>query len=336
MRILLISYAFRPSVGGIETSSEMLAEEFVRRGHQVTVLTQSAGEDDAEGAFRIVRQPRMQELWSLYRWAEVIFQNNLSLRFLWPRLFIDRPCMVTTQTWLSGTFDLETRPSRLKRWILRRCRNVAISEAVARHVGHPSVVVGNPYDDRTFHRLPDVPRTGELLFVGRLVSDKGLDLLLRALRQLRDEGLRPALTVAGDGPERAESEKLARELGLDGQVGFAGIVRGVELAKLMNAHDILVIPSRWAEPFGIVALEGIACGCVVVGSEEGGLPEAVGPCGLSFQNGSVSGLVEALRTALADPVVKAAARQQAEAHLRKFTTPAVAEKYLALFASSRS
>ena len=331
MRILFCSYAFSPSVGGLEAASEMLAGAFARAGHEITVVTQTAGPDNVQRNFRVIRQPGIRELWSLYRWTEVVFQNNFSTRLLWPNFPLAKPCIVTTQTWLSGAGDLKTRVSRLKRAILRRCRNVAISEAIAQHIGHPSIVLGNPYDADTFRPLPDVQRNGELLFVGRLVSDKGLDLLLHALGRLRDAGLLPTLTVVGEGPDRAENEELVEELGLSRCVKFVGVVRGTELARLMNAHRILVVPSRWAEPFGIVALEGIACGCVVVGSEGGGLREAIGPCGCTVPNGNVRALTETLRRVLSDPAQREEMRMQAKLHLEKFELSTVSASYLALF-----
>ena len=85
------------------------------------------------------------------------------------------------------------------------------------------------------------------------------------------------------------------------------------------------MPSRWAEPFGIVALEGIACGCVVVGSEKGGLKEAIGPCGLTFENGNVRALADQLKRSLNDPNSQ---MQQAAEHLAKFQADAAATAYL--------
>jgi glycosyltransferase involved in cell wall biosynthesis len=279
----------------------------------------------------VIRRPGIRELWSLYQWTEVVFQNNLSTRLLWPNLSLAKPCIVTTQTWLSGASDLKTRSSRLKRAILRRCCNVAISDAVAYHIGHPSVILGNPYDSDTFRRIPEVERNRELLFVGRLVSDKGLDLLLHAMRRLLDSGCSPALTVVGDGPDRATNESLVQELKLGECVKFAGFVRGIELARLMNAHHVLVIPSRWAEPFGIVALEGIACGCVIVGSNAGGLREAIGPCGWTVPNGDVSALAETLHHVLANAKDGEEMRSKSEAHLEKYKLATVSASYLALF-----
>ena len=85
-----------------------------------------------------------------------------------------------------------------------------------------------------------------------------------------------------------------------------------------------------------MAIESIACGCVVVGSEAGGLKEAIGPCGMSFKNGSVDDLTEVLRLALTQPDLTATWTREAEAHLSRFQAPEIAAKYLALFAQAQT
>ena len=334
LKILLISYAFSPSVGGIESASEVLAAEFVQAGHHVILVTKTSGSDGKKRNFEVVRKPGIAKLFSCYRWADIIFQNNLSLRLLWPLGVIRKVCFVTTQTWLSGAPDLSNRNSRIKHAVLKRCKNIAISKAVEQHLGLPSVVLGNPYDASNFRKLAHVKRSGMLLFVGRLVSDKGLDLLLEAILRLRAADLRPHLTVVGEGPERGKCEAFVACHGLKEQVAFAGEKRGNDLAELMNAHHFLVVPSRWAEPFGIVALEAIACGCVVVGSKDGGLKEAIGPCGITFQNGSIDSLAESLRLALTQTDAKDTWTRAADVHLQQFKSSAVAARYLQLFATA--
>jgi len=92
----------------------------------------------------------------------------------------------------------------------------------------------------------------------------------------------------------------------------------------------LTVPSRWAEPFGVVALEGIACGCVVVGSQNGGLKEAIGPCGLTFENGNVIELAKQLKRIISEPGRRATLLQGASEHLAKFQSDAIAAAYLNL------
>ena len=105
---------------------------------------------------------------------------------------------------------------------------------------------------------------------------------------------------------------------------------GPELAALLNRHHILVVPSRWPEPFGIVALEGIACGCVVVGSADGGLKDAIGPCGVTFQNGDHRALAGQLKDLLLHPEKIALLRAEYSSHTSKFRSDAVASAYLEL------
>src|SRR5207248_5895588 len=148
-------------------------------------------------------------------------------------------------------------------------------------------------------------------------------LLLDALKLVT---AKPRLTIVGDGPERAALEKQASQL--QSQVEFAGAQHGEQLADSLRQHHILVVPSLWQEPFGIVALEGIACGCVVIGSAGGGLSEAIGPCGVTFPNGDARALAKAIARLLADPDECARLRQAAPTHLARFTPRHIAEIYL--------
>jgi glycosyltransferase involved in cell wall biosynthesis len=100
--------------------------------------------------------------------------------------------------------------------------------------------------------------------------------------------------------------------------------------RLLNAHRILVVPSRYDEPFGIVALEGIACGCLVIGSRGGGLKEAIGPCGLTFDNGDAAGLAGLLEAALADPGRFLPSPQVVAEHLSLHRSEHVLPHYLAV------
>ena len=86
--------------------------------------------------------------------------------------------------------------------------------------------------------------------------------------------------------------------------------------------------SLWDEPFGIVALEGIACGCVVVGSEGGGLKDAISSCGMTFPNGNVEPLTQILFDLLSHPGKLTTYRQKAGWHLSRHTSKAVAKAYL--------
>jgi glycogen(starch) synthase len=326
LKILLGSHHFHPSTGGIETASDLLAREFVRQGHEVRVLTQSEG--DGRFPFTVIRAPGALALLRQVAWCDVYLQNNISLRTLWPMLFVRRPLFITHQTWITDAKGKVGWAHRLKRFILRFAKSFAISRAIAEKLPTPSLLVGNPYDDEVFKETNSDGRSKDLVFVGRLVSDKGADILLDALAILRHAGVETKLTIAGDGPERVRLQNQVSALGLQSSVQFVGNLDSGGLAALLNKHRILVVPSRWPEPFGIVAVEAIACGCVVVGSAEGGLPEAIGSCGATFPNGQAEALAGVLQLLLTNPMKLAELRGGAARHLAQFTRPHVAKLYL--------
>lgn len=328
MKILFSSYLFDPSVGGIESVSKILAQKFAMAGEDVHVITQTRGSAIPFANYRLTRRPSIAESFRLLRWCDLFFQNNISLRSLIPALLLRKPTVVAHQTWLQNVHGGIGWQNRLKQALLRFASNVAISKAVADRLGSQFFVIGNPYDDRVFRLNSDIARDKTIVFVGRLVSDKGGDSLLQALKLLQRDGFSPDLTIVGSGPEEANLRKLSAQLGLDRQVTFAGQQSGNALAQTLNRHRVLAVPSRWAEPFGVVALEGIACGCVVVGSQDGGLKEAIGPCGLTFENGKVDELAAQLRRLINEPETRADLLKNAPEHLPKFQSDAIVATYL--------
>lgn len=329
MRILLCSHVFPPDVGGIETVSAILAEEFARLGAEVTVVTQTPGTNPSAG-YQVMRRPSIAKVLKLGSKADVVFQNNISLRTLVPLLACRKPVVIAHQTWLTRTGGHRGWQDYLKLAALRGCHNIAISHSIASSLPAKSVVIGNPFDAREFAQLRPHSRTADIVFLGRLVSDKGCDLLLSALAILKAEGISPSASIIGDGPELPYLKRLAAQLGMGAQVTFLGTIRegrGLEVAR----HSIMAIPSRWAEPFGVVALEGIAAGCVLAASRAGGLPDAVGPCGLLFQNGDATQLAAALKQLLTNPGLRQELIRKGPDHLRQFEPETVARKYLAQF-----
>jgi glycosyltransferase involved in cell wall biosynthesis len=319
-------------VGGIEQVSLALAREFSFAGHAVKVVTSTAGSDHISFPFEVLRNPSPQRLLKLVRWCDVFLHNNISLRTAWPLLLIRRPWVIAHHIWIARMDGSVALRDRLKLFLSRFANNIAISQSIADHLGVPSVVTGNPYRDDIFQRDPSAVRDRELIFVGRLVSDKGADILLEALQLLRSRGLRPWLTIVGSGPEADALWALAERLQLTNQVNFVGAKTGSELAGLLNRHQIIEISSRWREPFGLVALEGLACGCKAIVARCGGLVEAIGPCAIPFEHQSVAGLADAIRSTLQDVVDSGPYWQLADEVLRPFRAKEIAQRYLEVLA----
>jgi glycosyltransferase involved in cell wall biosynthesis len=330
MKILFSSYAYAPGVGGIETVSALLGREFASAGHQVILATETPAPASNSDSFEVVRNPTLARFGKLVRWCDVVFQNNISLGHLIPALFLGKPVLLAHQTWIQNITGGIGWNDRIKRSLLPRVKNVAISQAIASNIKVAAEVIGNPYDDRVFKIDANIHRNRELIFVGRLVSDKGTGVLLRALGILKQRKISANLSIIGRGPEEENLRALVRELSLDHSVTFAGEKVGEELAQLMNHHQVIVVPSRWPEPFGIVALEGIACGCIAIGSEGGGLSEAIGNCGMTFRNGDGTELADRLAELLSNSKMRERFRTAAPLHLERFRAQAIAQRYLAL------
>jgi glycogen(starch) synthase len=280
-----------------------LCEEFVRQGHSVDVVTETTGTIAA--SYPIRHRPSTREYLAIARQADVILSAPLSLRRLGPQLASRRPVcvahpLVPLIVYPGIPFRAWRRlviPHAIKRLAAFLVTNIVPSRHMARAFPR-AVVIPNPFDAAVFNRDGAEQRGRNILFAGRLIVEKGCDILLRAFAQISAAYPEVCLTVAGDGPKRAEIEAMAVQLGVADRVRFTGNIAPDALAAEMRAHGALVVPSLWEEPFGIVALEGLACGCAVVVSRVGGLPDAVGECGLMFERGDVDGLARCLRQVL--------------------------------------
>jgi glycosyltransferase involved in cell wall biosynthesis len=154
----------------------------------------------------------------------------------------------------------------------------------------------------------DVVRIGAQ---GRLTDQKGFDLLIEAVGTLLERGLRPQVLIAGDGPERASLERLARGL----PVTFLGFVD--DISRLLSAIDVFCLPSRF-EGLPFALLEAMICGIPCVASRVGDVPEALGAGGLTVSAEDVAALASALERLVTSPDLRrdlgAIARTRAERH----------------------
>lgn len=311
MRILVSSYWFPPSLGGQETACLILCDGLVGRGHEVTVATMTPaapGEADRY-PFPVIRRPNVLEQARLAREHDVLWQHCLSIRM--PGVFTSRKPKIIAH---------HVPPQRLaglKRLLCRIGTNVYVSDMMQEAIGLPGELLLNAYDEDTFRLIPGVPRDLDFAFVGRVVREKGVDLFIDALARLKDRNF--SATVIGIGPEEKALKAQVEAAGLSDRVTFAGKVCGEALARLLNRHRVLVVPSRWEEPFGLVALEGAACGCVVVGTRSGGLVDAIGPCGPIVPKDDPRALAASMERLIDDAGYRAGFQSHAAAHLQRFT-----------------
>lgn len=162
-----------------------------------------------------------------------------------------------------------------------------------------------------------------IVFVGRMIPEKGPDLLIRAAEQLGRSDLEFLLIgshgFARDDPASPYEHELrrladaAREAsGAD--IRFEPFVDRTALPALLRTAHVLVVPSRWAEPSGLTAAEGLATGLPVIASRVGGLPDVVGPAGLLVDPDDPAALAEAISTLADDQRLRRRMSQRARAH----------------------
>lgn len=338
MRILIYSQVFWPSVGGLEAVMQMIAEEVAGAGHEVRVATLTPAGPAAPPAafpFEIVRSPSRGALGALMASSDLVVLGGLTLKGFWPALLRRRPLVITHHGRYIDDRWPPTWPARVKLFVARFADdNISCSDYVARQFapGVRSWAIPNCYDGRVFGPDPAATPDRDVAFVGRLVSDKGADVLVEALGLLAQrDGLHPTATIVGGGPEAEALQAQAQRLGVAERIVFTGSLPAAGVAGQLRRHRVMVVPSRWNEPFGIVALEGIACGCVVVASSGGGLPEAVGPCGLTFPNNDAPALAAQLKRVLTEPGLIDQLRARAPEHLAAHSRQAVGRRYVEAF-----
>jgi len=198
----------------------------------------------------------------------------------------------------------------------------------------------DPAGGETASRLPPSakgrdPAQGFIIgFVGRLVPEKGVDVLLHAVRDL--PGLW-RLHIVGEGPERDAIQTQVLRMGLESRVTFEkGWLPSLRMPAFYGQLDALVLPSRtrpnWIEQFGRVLIEAMACGVPVIGSDCGEIPNVIGDAGLVFPEDDAPALRAHLEELMRGPELwSSLSRRGRERVLTHFTQRAVAAQTMSVY-----
>ena len=184
---------------------------------------------------------------------------------------------------------------------------------------------------------PPLSPVPTVAFVGRLFRKKGTDVLVRAMRAVREAVPDARLRIIGDGPERARLERLVRELSLEDAVEMLGFVSRSEIATTLGDAWVQVVPSVWEEPFGMVTIEAMMRATAVVASNTGGPSEVVrhGETGLLVPPSDAGALAAAIVTLLRDRALAERMGATAwEIARREFTEQAMMDRVLSLYDST--
>ncbi len=241
----------------------------------------------------------------------------------------------TLQAWVSILASKSARPISRSLWrrTIRLADAITVEAMASTPPGFRDVVVIPPGID-TAQFSPDGHGdrvTGRVIAVGRLIARKGYDLLIGAMSEVV-RSYRPAhLLIVGTGPEEGSLRVLARRLGLNSSVTFAGNVSRSKLPELLRTAEVFCHPAVWDNvPFAL--LEAMACGLPPVVSSTGGLVEMVGGAGLVYQVGDEAALAARLLEVLSglrlSRLLGAAARERV---VQYFTWDRMCDSYLDLY-----
>jgi len=336
MKICIFSRPFYPAVGGLEAIAETLAVEFSLIGCDVEVVTDTkvSNKQNKQFPFKIRRTSSIKERYTAFKKADVILFMNFTFAGVPIALLSLRPIVLSHHGIYQSSGSLKIRFLEFtKKQSTRFFTNISVSQFVARNLPGKSIVVPNAFNESLF-RIQEFKREKNFVFCGRLVSDKGANVLIDAFQIVLNTNPNATLTIIGDGPEKPALYEKSNLNGMSKNVSFAGILRGESLVNKLREHSCMVIPSLWEEPFGIVALEGIALCDTVIASNRGGLPEAVGNCGVlveptakKFADAMIS-VLKALEMGMLLPGQPSLEKRRA--HLEAHSPKQVAQKYLSV------
>lgn len=333
--LCIFSRAFYPAIGGLERIAQILATQATALGHKVEVVTDTlgiSGVDDQNFPFIITRTSEYQTRVSAFKRADAVLFMNVSLHGILPAFRTRVPIIFSHHGVYRGRGLVGKTLEFLKRQLTWLYPNISVSHFVARNIPASSFVIHNAYDDVLFVQLEQPVRTRDFVFCGRLVSDKGADVCVRAFAKMLKSVPDSTLTIVGDGPERQTLHGLTESLGVSGQVRFTGALNGQELVTELQQHACMVVPSLVEEGFGLTALEGIACCDTVIVSQRGGLPEAVGDCGLVVEptdEEMASAMVSVAKASRASkPLPGQPSEETRKTHLSRHTQDAVTRQYI--------
>jgi glycosyltransferase involved in cell wall biosynthesis len=330
---------FYPSIGGLETMARLLAMEAGKQGHIIELVTTTAATSALDGGFpfRVTRTDSHVEMMRAFRRSDVVLFMNVSLQGMLAALPARVPIVLSHHGIYRQRKDGVGRFLELiKRQLTWLFPNIAVSRFVARNLPAKCEVIPNAYDDSLFKPPLQANRPRDFVFCARLVSDKGADLCIRAFAKASSLSPGASLTIVGEGPERPALEALADEAALEKHITFTGALTGEALVCELQRHACMVVSSLWEEPFGIAALEGIACCDTVIVTRRGALPEVVGQCGVAVEPtvdelaGAMLEVLSARRRGLRLPgQVEGSLRSR---HLAQHASEKVAGRYLDVLA----
>lgn len=325
---------FYPRIGGIEKMTDLLGQEFSSMGHEVHIITPIKSQDIDKYPYQVHRTKNIFTILKLYFKCDIFLQQEISLKFIFLGLINPRKWFIIHHV---GKYDETKRTTFLKKILQHFAHNIAVSKCTAIGCSLPyknQKIIHNCYDDSLFQNYNN-ERQKNFVFVGRLEFNKGVHILIKAYNAFREKhkNINPKLILIGDDNIcRPLLEKQAQRSSYSSEIQFLGFKTGKEIVRILNENTIACFPSVWREAFGLVVLEAMACGCIIVGSSKDGIEEAMDNCGFLCNKNDVESLLSAMEKAyfITDDEYKLL-QDKTKLRLQKVTRKEVAKQYIQYF-----
>jgi len=366
-RVLIVIGRALPAIGGSQVFYDALSRYLVTHGIEARIAAIDMPRETVapEQPYEVIYQPTLREAWSLTRWADTV--HTMDFNYFWwslAKLLGRRTvivyhtaaricpkamawnghevcsfkthwrqclgCLHRERSWVASAMKWISLPVK-QRLADRSDRLVNISDYAGRAFGIPqSLTIVHGIDLDEF--VPTTkPARDYFLFVGRLVQEKGGDVAVRAMAEYVRRGGRLPLRIVGEGPERPKLERLTAELGLQRIVIFEGSKVGEALSERFQHARAVLLSVLWAETFGRVCLEAMACGAPVVASRIGAFEDTAAKAGLMFPPGDSAALAEHLIRLSNDGALVASLSDRGIAFSKSFSLSTEMEQYLRLY-----
>ena len=330
LRFLIYSHFYYPSIGGVERHADNLAKLLINKGYAVTIVTQTGNKViEIKPKITIARRPSIALLSSLIFYHDIIHMQGFNIFvYLFAKLFKKRI------VWYHHGYDLcsvgggssiyKGISKSLEPYIRRNLVGILlwlsfhISRIIAKidkKISHIVVtyymltkfgeffrslnwhVIYHPvlFDNLNHISLSNSNHYDNyILLYGRMMAGKGEDVLIKALKILKDKGIIYSAIICGPSPSKDYPNNLIKLFRLENQVTYVGSRLGKELIDLINNSSIVVLPTVSEEGFGLTAIEAMYFGKPVIASNTSGLAEVVNNFGMLIPPNDPYALAEAI------------------------------------------
>lgn len=365
LRVCIYTHSFYPNVGGIETFTANLCRGLTEIGIEIALVTKTSAPKGTDIVFpyRIIRNPSIKKLLVIIKQSDILHLNTsdvlpatlgkfLRKKIVWTYNAYSTICPKGI-AWNGSRCSFKLRqclgclrkdysvfqmgkvllafPLRiLASWLTDQ--NVPVSQFAAQRMNLPrTCVIPNSVDPKFFSPKTNT-QASYFSFLGRLIREKGADVLVKAANICIEKGHSIRVRIYGEGPEKAYLIELVQSMGLEEFVSFHNFVRGTDLVRCYNNSAAIIVPSLWDEVCPILPMEAMSCGTPVIASAVGGLAEVVDYAGLLFEAGNAGNLADKMIEVLSNaPLREKLAKAGRERAITKYDYTQIGERYLALY-----